>query len=193
MDGDFQCPNCTTLKYDFEFARAALVRSEEAMKLVHSLKYGGSLYLAKELGMLACESLDDIRLREIIEEGWPLVPVPLHWRRRMQRQFNQAEELAKVIGKKTGLRVEKRLLRHRRTRTQTRLSRRKRLENLRGAFRIARPFQVPLGKKKNGFVEVPGVILIDDVFTTGSTVQECARVLRRSGVRRIVVVTAVRG
>ena len=112
------------------------------------------------------------------------MPVPLHRSRQMERQFNQAEEIARSIAIETGLPVSRLLKRVRRTETQTRLSRRQRMENLRGAFMLREPFP--------GIVP-PGFLLVDDVFTTGSTVDECAKVLRKAGASRIAVLTVMRG
>lgn len=185
IDSAFQCPNCTGLSFHFEFARAAMDRSDEILELVHRLKYNREIYLARELGALACEAFSDRRLEIAKAEKWPLVPVPLYHKRERQRYFNQAEEIAKVIGKETGLTVKNCLKRIRNTQTQTRLSRNQRMENLKGAFRP---------KRGSDFLKnTAGVILIDDVFTTGSTVDACAKILRTLGVRRVVVLTVVRG
>ena len=105
----------------------------------------------------------------------------------MDRQFNQAEEISRAIALETSLPVLSMLKRVRRTETQTRLSRRQRLENLKGAFAIRKRW----GMKKT--VAPRGVILVDDVFTTGSTVNECAKVLRKAGVGRVAVLTVMRG
>ncbi len=186
IDGAFDCPNCTGISFHFEFARAAMDRSEEVLGLIHRLKYGKEIHLAGELGRLASGAFSDKRLAVPLEEKWPLVPVPLHWRKHRERLFNQAEEIALAVGKVTGLPVEKRLKRIRRTQTQTRLSRNQRMENLKGAFAIRRPW---FREEENP----PGVILVDDVFTTGSTVDACAKVLRKAGVKRIAVLTVMRG
>jgi predicted amidophosphoribosyltransferase len=102
----------------------------------------------------------------------------------MERQFNQAEEIARSISMETGLPVSRLLKRARRTETQTRLSRKQRMENLRGAFTLRESFP------ENA---PPGYLLVDDVFTTGSTVDECAKVLRKAGAGRIAVLTVMRG
>lgn len=192
IDGAFDCPNCKEISFHFEFARAAMDRSGEILELVHRLKYGKEIHLARELGTLACRAFEDRRLAVALEEKWPLVPVPLHRRRQQDRQFNQAEEIARVVGLETGLPVLKRLKRVRRTQTQTRLSRKQRMENLKGAFAIRKGWfwekGNPIGKE-----ETPGVILVDDVFTTGSTVDECAKVLRKAGAGRVAVLTVMRG
>lgn len=192
IDSAFDCPNCREISFHFEFARAAMDRSDEILDMVHRFKYGREIHLARELGALACGAFEDRRLAIAREQKWPLVPVPLHWRRQRDRQFNQAEEIAKFVGEKMGLIVVKRLKRVRRTQTQTSLSRKQRMENLKGAFAIRRGLfsdkSNPIGKEYT-----PGVILVDDVFTTGSTVDECAKVLRKAGAGRVVVLTVMRG
>ena len=192
IDGAFDCPNCNEISFHFEFARAAMDRSDEILELIHRLKYAREIHLARELGNLACGAFKDRRLALALEEKWPLVPVPLHWRRQRDRQFNQAEEIAKSIGEKMNLPVVKRLKRVRSTQTQTRLSRKQRMENLKGAFAIRKSWFFekgnPISKE-----ETPGVILVDDVFTTGSTVDECAKILKKAGAGRVVVLTVMRG
>jgi ComF family protein len=185
IDGPFDCPNCKGISFHFEFARAAMERSDAALDLIHRLKYGRELHLGGDLGKLACGAFSDRRLAIALEEKWPLVPVPLHRSRQMERQFNQAEEIARSVGIETGLTVTPLLKRVRRTETQTRLSRNQRMENLKGAF--------ALRKRVPDIASLPGIILVDDVFTTGSTVDECAKVMRKAGARRIAVLTVMRG
>ncbi|WP_411826825.1 ComF family protein [Luteolibacter sp. AS25] len=185
IDASFACPNCTGLSFHFEFARAAMDRSDEMLELVHRLKYNREIHLARDLGVLTCEAFSDRRLKVAKDENWILVPVPLHRSRHRERYFNQAEEISKVIGKESDLRIGNFLKRIRKTQTQTRLSRNQRMENLKGAFAIK-------GGEKL-LKDAAGVILVDDVFTTGSTVDACAKVLRSAGVPRVVVLTVMRG
>jgi competence protein ComFC len=184
IDGSFDCPNCKEISFHFEFARAAMDRCDATLDLIHRLKYGREIHLGAELGRLACRAFADRRLAVALEEKWPLVPVPLHRSRQMERQFNQAEEIARSISIETGLPVSRLLKRVRRTETQTRLSRKQRMDNLRGAFTLRGALTCDLP---------PGYLLVDDVFTTGSTVDECAKILRKAGVGRIAVLTVMRG
>ena len=185
--GPFACPNCSDLSFAFEFARPAMVRDEQTLELIHRLKYHRDNSLAAELGRLACEAFADPRLAPALAGSWPLVPVPLHRRRLRYRHFNQAEEIARVLARHTGLPVLHALRRIRRTDTQTRLTRKQRMENLRGAFQITR--------RGRRWIDAAttGAVLVDDVLTTGSTVHECAATLRRAGFRKVVVVTVMRG
>jgi ComF family protein len=116
---------------------------------------------------------------------WPdlLVPVPLHRRRRQQREFDQACVLAQELSRRTGIRLGAEVLvRHRHTPSQVGLSAAERQRNVRDAFRLPRP-QCCQGKR---------VLLIDDVFTTGATVWECARLLQHAGAACVAVYTLAR-
>lgn len=188
IEGDFECPNCRDLDFSFEFARPALPNHPAILKMIHELKYLRRIHLGVELGRVSARAFaEDPRLAAALGEKWPLVPVPLHRRRLLWRHFNQAEEIARSLGHLTGLPVRRVLSRLRRTDSQTRLSRAQRLKNLRGAFAVSKEGEKFTSGKPQG------VVLVDDVFTTGATTDECARVLRRAGVQKVVVVTVMRG
>jgi ComF family protein len=187
IDGPFACPNCSKLSFAFEFARPAMVRDNNTLELIHRVKYSREIHLTGELARLAHEAFADPRLTPALEGGWPLVPVPLHRGRLRHRHFNQASEIARCLTNHTGLPMLVALRRTRPTDTQTRLSRKQRIENLRGAFAITR-------QGRHWMEQHPaGAVLIDDVLTTGSTVHECAKTLRHAGFRRVFVVTVMRG
>jgi len=187
IDDTFACPNCHRIKFSFDFARPAMLRDERTLQLIHRLKYGRQLHLVSELGRLAVGAFDDPRLGIALEQKWPLIPVPLHRSRQQERHFNQAEEIAREISKHIGLPVKAALQRNRPTHTQTSLHRNQRMENLKDAFRLS-----PSGKKLLN--QSPrGVILVDDVLTTGSTINACAKVLRKAGFHKIAAVTVMRG
>lgn len=188
IDGVFDCPNCQNLRFAFEFARPAAIRDDSMLDLVHRLKYGRQIHLARELGRIAGETFThDARLAPALDGGWPLIPVPLHPGRLRHRHFNQAAEIARVLAAHCGLPHLDALRRMRRTETQTALSRKQRMENLRGAFEPTRRCRRWITKSPQG------AVLVDDVLTTGSTVNECAKTLRRAGFRKIFVVTVMRG
>ncbi len=112
-----------------------------------------------------------------------LVPVPLHLRRLQERGFNQSLLLARVISRVHKIPVEFNVLeRIRYTQPQTQLSGSERERNMRGAFRV----------RKNLFPAGNNILLIDDVFTSGATVGECARVLKEAGARQVQVLTLAR-
>jgi ComF family protein len=187
IEGPFACPNCSKLKFAFEFARPAMVRDDRVLEIIHRLKYGRELHLAKDLGRLAAGAFADPRLAPALAGNWPLVPVPLHRKRLQHRHFNQAEEISRVLSAYTGLPVIGALRRIRATEHQTALTRSQRLENLRGAFVIT-----AAGRRRSG-QSPAGAVLVDDVLTTGSTVDECAKILRRAGFQKVCAVTVMRG
>lgn len=186
IEGPFDCPNCGKLKFCFEFARPALKWDEETRELIHRLKYNREIHLAGELGRLAAGALEDPRFDTALAEKWPLVPVPLHRRRLLHRHFNQSAEIARAVGKQSGLPVVAALRRIRSTDTQTRLSRKERLRNLTGAFALS-------AHGRKWLSRVNGVIVVDDVLTTGSTVEACAATLKAAGCKRVQVLTVMRG
>ena len=135
---------------------------------VHSLKYGGVRPLA---GMMAERLIPRLPIR-FVEADLVWVEVPLHWRRHLARGFNQSRELAACLAQATGHDKPVSLLRRiRHTPTQTTRSVRERMANVKGAFALRSRVSIP---KK--------VLLIDDVITTGATMDECARTLKDAGV-----------
>lgn len=112
-----------------------------------------------------------------------IVPVPLHKKRYVQRGFNQSDIIANLVFKNLDKKKENILERIRHTGQQAKLKREERLKNLSGAFKLKNNIDL---KNKN-------ILLVDDVFTTGSTLQECAKVLKDSGVSRVVGFSVARG
>ena len=181
-EGGFTCSDCLRRKFAFECAVSARRHTGVVRDLVLRFKYQGEHFLRRPLGAWLAEAWEtDGRLRN----GPPiaaLIPVPLHPQRRRERGFNQAESLCRLLGRRAGLPVWKALRRVRFTEPQARLGRDERLENLRGAFAAARRRPVSGAH----------VLLVDDVFTTGTTVDECARVLRKAGAASVRVLTVAR-
>lgn len=187
ITGPFDCPNCGGMRFAFDFARPAMRRDDRTLEMIHRLKYRREIHLAGDLGGLMTGAFDDPRLARAMKERWPLVPVPLHRKRMRWRHFNQAAEIARALGRQTGLPLLHGLKRLRSTSTQTALGRKQRLVNLRGAFALTRAGRRCLADKPTG------VLLIDDVLTTGSTAHECARTLKRAGIKQVLVLTVMRG
>ena len=177
----FTCSNCEGRELHFECAIAPYLHRGVVRGLIHSFKYEQQLYLRKQLADWIAIALDDPRLRAQPPDAF--VPVPLHHIRFREREFNQAAELANLLTRRTGTPTWHALKRIRYTSTQTKLDRNERMENLRGAFRVRQTSRV---KKSH-------LVLIDDVFTTGSTVEECSRVLLRAGAASVRVLTIARG
>ena len=165
------CGICRKGENVFDFARSALLFTNTLREIIHHLKYADRVSLAKPLG----DILKECREREPFT-GNLVIPVPLHSARERTRGFNQAE----LIAARLGLPTANRLLRRRKpTPSQTGLTRNERKLNLAGAFEVRG--------------EVSGtVIVVDDVFTTGSTMNEIARTLKRAGAERVEVLTVAR-
>jgi len=150
------------------------------MEAIHFLKYEKKTALAKPLSLLARKAFFQSWGAESIDL---LVPVPLHVRRLRERGFNQAYLLARRWTRQEGIALDGlNLHRHRRTQPQTTLSRADRQKNIRGAFALRHPERIQRQK----------ILLVDDVYTTGATVNECARVLMDGGAEFVDVLTLAR-
>jgi ComF family protein len=122
---------------------------------------------------------------ELLGEADLLVPVPLHWRRGWSRRFNQSGALARVIERQTGVKMASEALRRvRPTEQQVGLSRAQRASNVQGAFRVAPDRKADIAGRR--------VVLIDDVLTSGATVDACARALLRARAAQVDVLVFAR-
>ncbi len=181
ITGAFTCANCHDRDLHFDAAISAYRSRGVVREVMHSFKYGKKFYLRHLLGAWLRETLDDPRLRD--ENFDCIVPVPLHFARERERGFNQAEVLANLLATQAGAPVRPLLRRIRYTTTQTQFDRAQRIENLAGAFRL----------RRGADVQGCRVLLVDDVLTTGSTLSECAGVLKRAGAVAVYAATAARG
>lgn len=164
----------------FERARAAVVYNDIARTLVSRLKYGDRTELALLLARLMVLAGADLWAAKPV-----LVPVPLHASRHLRRRYNQSAELARAVGRLTGLAVDPSILRRvRRTRQQVGLTRDARARNVAGAFEAHPELLRRLAGRP--------VVLVDDVYTTGSTVKAATRALKRAGAASVDVVTFAR-
>jgi len=185
---DCLCGDCIISPKNFRMARAPVVYDEAFMNLVLSLKYRGKIQLAKPLaGLLLVAFLQHWDAGDIDI----VIPVPLFQKRFKQRGFNQAfvlirkwEDLAEELNVDlTGLHIERQaLVRNRHTATQTGLGRKERMDNIKNAFSVPESHKIA-GKR---------VLLVDDVYTTGATVDECSRVLIKNGAACVDVLTVAR-
>jgi ComF family protein len=161
-------------------ARAAVRYDDIARDLVHRLKYGDRLDLATTMGRWMARAG-----QELIEDADALLPVPLHWRRLWGRRFNQAATLAKAVAAGRELPVLTAALRRvRATPQQVRLSRNERAVNVQGAFALTQDGKAAIHGKR--------LVLVDDVLTSGATVDACARALLRAGARNVDVLVFAR-
>lgn len=148
--------------------RAAGLHDGPLRAMIHALKYGARRSLARPLGAMLRETAVDW-----LRDADSVVPVPLHPLRRWRRGFNQANDIARRLG----LPVIQPIRRARHTRPQMELSRGVRLRAVRGAFVLARP---PVGRAAAA-IRGRTLLLVDDVITTGATVEACAALLRDAG------------
>jgi competence protein ComFC len=176
----FSCANCAHRTIHFAAAVAAYRGRGVVRDVIHEFKYNRQIHLRHLVARWLCAALDEDRLRG--QQFDVIVPVPLHPARQRERGFNQATLLAELLGAHVALPCSPLLKRIRYTTTQTALDRSERMENLHNAFRL----------RKNGDVRGLRVLLIDDVLTTGSTLSECARVLKRAGAKSVHAATAAR-
>jgi ComF family protein len=177
----FVCSNCQDMDLHFTFARSAVVAKTLVLEVIHRYKYSHALWFE--------EFLADLLIREAAPtlrgQDWDfIVPVPLHPLKRREREFNQAELLAKRLGDATGIPVNTKLVqRTTATMTQTRLSREQRAANMKDAFIVS----------EKGRLKGQKTVILDDVFTTGATTNACAKALRAAGAGDVCVWTVARG
>ncbi len=181
IDHPFTCANCAERKFHFDYAVASYRSTGIVRECIHRFKYNHQFWLRHLLTQWLESNLQDRRLAENRPDC--LVPVPLHPARKRERGFNQAQVLAELLSKKTGTPIWTGLERHRFTDSQTQFDREKRMENLRNAFQI----------RHTSEVRNLHLLLIDDVLTTGTTVDECARVLMQAGAASVRVAAVARG
>lgn len=184
--GEPRCGLCRRVEPAFVQATAYGSYESGLRELVHLLKYGGVRPAANVLGRMLTEAIATLE-PELPSDTVVLIPVPLHRSKLRRRGFNQAELIARAALKVHPSRDRYRLCagaleRKRDTTSQTGLTSHQRRENLRGAF----------GVVQGEAVKGREVLVVDDVYTTGATVSECARVLRRAGATKVWVATVAR-
>jgi ComF family protein len=176
----FACANCAHRTIYFDAAVSAYRGHGIVRQIIHEFKYGRQIHLRHLVARWLNSALNDERLRESHFDV--IMPVPLHPARQRERGFNQASLLAELLSAQTSIPVKPLLERTRYTTTQTALDRSERMENLHNAFRL----------RKNADVRGLRVLLVDDVLTTGSTLNECARILKRASAFSVHAATAAR-
>ena len=170
------CSDCSTKEHSFDEGRAALVYDEYISRSIYRFKYNSKQEYAAYYAQIIYD-----RLRDKIKSWNPeaLIPVPIHKNRMKKRGYNQAYLIAKELSKLTGIPVENNLVKRKNeTKVQKELGARERENNLKKAFIV----------NKN-VVELKSVVIIDDIYTTGSTVDSIASLLKEKGVRRVYFIS----
>ncbi len=175
------CGDCIAAPKPYTRARSALVYNDASRALILAFKHGDKMHLHITLGPLMARA----GMADILAGADALIPVPLHWMRLIKRRYNQAAILAHRIGHETSLPVFVDVLtRTRHTPPQGHKGNRDRHSNVGGAFDI----------NTSGVTNIKDkiLVLVDDVFTTGATIEECAKTLLAAGAREVRVLTLAR-
>ena len=168
------CGYCRSRGVNFECARSVFVYKGVVKRLIRRLKYDGEKYIAEELAPFLYE-----RYLKIGVGADEILYAPMTEKAKRKRGYNQSEEIAKSLGKLAGIPVEERLKKTKETESQVGLGKTEREKNLSGAFRV-------INKKE---IKGKTFLLTDDVMTTGSTLNELAKILVEAGAEKVVAVT----
>ncbi len=175
------CWDCRQNVYSFDRARSVALYEGNWREMIHLFKYRNFPYLSSFFAPYLEEALS---FHPFLKDVDLIIPVPLHWKEKWRRGYNQSLLLARQISRITGIEVREDLLfKKRNTPSQVSLSAEERRRNVKGVFSVRR------GRELKG----RRVLLVDDVFTTGATVNECAKVLKERGVEKVFVLTLARG
>lgn len=175
-----KCENCKEKKLD-KILSAASFNNKIVKEAVHKFKYGYIKELARPLSLLILIHLQTINAD--IDKSFVFVPIPLSDKKKRRRGFNQSEEMGKVLSEATGIPLfSDALVKIKETKPQMELKRKERIENLKNCFKIK--------NKEN--IENKTVLLLDDVYTTGATMEECSKILKQSGAEKVWGITVAR-
>jgi ComF family protein len=176
------CAECRRSKFYFTKAHSAYLYEGVLKELIHKFKYNRKLYLARMLSSLMADFIkENLKILDGIDT---ITYVPLSSRRLRTRGFDQAKVLASHLAMKFGVPLSDTLKKLKSTRNQNELSRDDRLVNLKGAFRMI---------NNTDFLKGQRVLLIDDVMTTGTTLDECSKILLDGGAGKVSCLTLARG
>ncbi|MCX5859383.1 MAG: ComF family protein [Proteobacteria bacterium] len=176
------CSRCLERQPVYDLARAGGLYRNTMVTAIHGLKYHERVHLAKDLAMW---TLNHCAQPEFPPQAEMIIPVPLHQRRLKERGFNQSQLLGRVLAKELHIPCDPFvLIRTKDTDPQVGLSEIERRENIRGAFAVSP------GRRSR--IEGKALLVLDDVMTTGATVEECARTLKSSGADKVYVLTMAR-
>lgn len=169
------CLKCISSPPAFDRARAIFKFDENSKNIIHAFKYYDKTVLAKQFAKMLCE-----RYANEMDDASIIVPVPMYRFKRLFRMYNPPQMIANSISKRTGIEVVADLLsKVKWTKSQTKLSRKERIANISASIQISGGERVK-GKK---------VILVDDVITTGTTINHCAKILKKAGAKEVLALS----
>ncbi len=174
-----KCINCQN-RYLDKIISAADFNNKIIRETIHKFKYGGIEDLSLPLSLLILSHLQMINCE--IDKSFVIIPVPMHIKKKKRRGFNQSEEIAKLISKATSLPLSTTLIKTKETKPQMELNKVERIENIKNCFEI----------KNNDEIKNKIILLLDDVYTTGTTMNECARILKENGAKEVWGLTVAR-
>jgi ComF family protein len=179
MEKRNKCDNCKSRNLD-KILSATSFNNKITKEAIHKLKYGYIEDLSIPLSWLILNHLKIIDCQ--IDNSFILIPVPMHIKKKRKRGFNQSEEITKIISETTGIKLSTTLTKTKETKPQMELNRKERIENIKNCFAV--------NDKKE--IENKTVLLLDDVYTTGSTMEECAKILKENGAKEVWGITVAR-
>lgn len=170
------CYDCSRKNFHYEYGFSMWSYSTKMKRSIAQFKYHNRKEYATFYGEQFARTFNESMLRL---EPDALIPVPVHWTRYIERGYNQAEVVAREIGKRLGIPViDDLLIRKKKTVAQKKLDDKERAKNLEQAFAISKKWQ-------NGNNGIKKVVIIDDIYTTGNTINMCAKVLKKYGIEQV--------
>lgn len=179
MEKRNKCENCKNRSLD-KILSASSFNNHIVKEAIHKLKYGYIEELSIPLTLLILNHLQTINCQ--IDNSFFIIPVPMHIKKKRKRGFNQSEEIAKLISKSTNIPLSTTLIKTKKTKPQMELNRIERIKNIKDCFAVKDKKEI-LNKK---------ILLLDDVYTTGTTMNECAKILKESGAKEVWGLTIAR-
>jgi ComF family protein len=172
MEKKNRCENCKN-RYLDKIISATDFNNTIVKEAIHKLKYGYIEDLSLPLSLFILNHLQAINCQ--IDKSFVIIPVPMHIKKKRRRGFNQSEKIAKLIADSTGIPLSTTLIKTKETKQQMELNKKERIENIKNCFAV----------KDKKEIEDKTILLLDDVYTTGTTMDECAKILKENGVKEV--------
>jgi ComF family protein len=177
---DFLCGPCIENKHYFDSAISVMRYGDSSKKIIHKLKYSDKSHVAKNIARLM-----HIKMKNKIEDVDVIIPVPMHGRKMRKRLYNQSALIAGHLSKLSNIPfIANCLIKTRHHAPQTGLRRQLRKDNVKNSFSINKSYLSDIHNKN--------ILLVDDVYTTGATVDECSKILKQSYCNKVKVITFAR-